>query len=232
MTETARGLSDARKKEIVIGVLVAMFLAALDQTIVAPALPTIGATLGDAAFLPWVASAYLLTSTAVTPLYGKFSDIHGRRPALLLALGIFLAGSLMCALAPTMLTLILGRLAQGLGGGGLTALAQTVIADIASPRERAKYVVYITTVWASASVAGPALGGFLAQYLSWTLIFWLNLPVGGLAFYVCERLLDNIDSLLGEGKLGLVVWRGGGTGGSGSRCNAWGRDHHGSAVMV
>jgi EmrB/QacA subfamily drug resistance transporter len=192
MTATARSLPDARKNEIVVGVLVAMFLAALDQTIIAPALPTIGASLGDVAFLPWVASAYLLTSTAVTPLYGKFSDIHGRRPVLLLALGVFLAGSLLCALAPTMLALILGRLAQGLGGGGLTALAQTVIADVASPRERARFTAHISTVWASASIAGPVLGGFLAQHLSWTVIFWINLPIGGVALYVCDRILRDL----------------------------------------
>ena len=187
-----RVLSPAEKRSIVLAVLLAMFLSALDSTIVSPALPTIGAALGGAAFLPWVVSAYFVTSTAVTPLYGKLSDIHGRRPILLIALGLFLIGSILCALSPDMASLIVARALQGVGGGGLMALAQTVIADIASPRERAKYVVYITTVWASASIAGPALGGFLAQYLSWTLIFWLNLPVGGLAFYVCERLLRDL----------------------------------------
>ena len=187
-----RVLNDAEKTRIVVGVLMAMFLSALDQTIVAPALPTIGSALGDVDFLPWVASSYLLTSTAVTPLYGKFSDIHGRRPALLMALVIFLAGSVLCAVAPTMFLLIAGRLLQGVGGGGLTALAQTVIADISSPRERAKYVVPISVVWATASVAGPVLGGFLAQHVSWTVIFWINLPLGGYALYICERILRDL----------------------------------------
>lgn len=185
-------LSEREKHHIVIGVMLAMFLATLDSTIVAPALPTIGENLGDVEFLPWIVSAYFLTSTAATPLYGKLSDIHGRRPVLLSALAIFLAGSLLCALAPTMWALILGRAVQGLGGGGLVALAQTVVADIASPRERSKYVVYITTVWATSSIAGPVIGGFLAQHLSWTLIFWLNLPLCVAAMLICGRLLRKL----------------------------------------
>lgn len=201
---TTRVLDDAAKTKIVVGVLLAMFLSALDQTIVAPALPTIGSALGDVDFLPWVASSYLLTSTAVTPLYGKFSDIHGRRPALLLALVIFLAGSVLCAVAPSMFTLIAGRLLQGVGGGGLTALAQTVIADIASPRERAKYVGPISIVWATASVAGPVLGGFLAQHVSWTVIFWINLPIGGYALYICERILRDLPQQRRPHKLDIL----------------------------
>jgi len=169
-----------------------MLLATLDSTIVAPALPTIGSALGGADFLPWIVSAYFLTSTAATPLYGKLSDIHGRRPVLLAALALFLVGSVACALSPSMAVLILARAAQGIGGGGLMALAQTVVADIAAPRERAQYTVYISTVWATSSIAGPALGGFLAQHMSWTVIFWLNLPIGAIAFVVCERLLRDL----------------------------------------
>lgn len=182
-------LTDAQKRKIVAGVMLAMFLATLDQTIVAPALPTIGKSLGDAEFLPWIVSAYLLTSTAVTPLYGKLSDIHGRRPVLTLALGVFLIGSTLCALSMSMAALIAGRALQGLGGGGLVTLAQTVVGDIASPRERAKYVVFISTVWATSSVAGPVLGGFFAQHLSWTVIFWINLPLGALAIFISGRAL-------------------------------------------
>ena len=176
-----------QRRDIVIGVLVAMMLAALDQTIVAPALPTIGASLGDADFLSWIISVYLLTGTAVTPLYGKLSDIHGRRPAVTLALAVFTIGSIICALAPSMPVIIFGRAVQGLGGGGLVALAQTVIADVVPPRDRSRYVVYISTVWATSSVAGPILGGFFAQHLSWSLIFWINLPIGAVAFFMtCE----------------------------------------------
>jgi EmrB/QacA subfamily drug resistance transporter len=181
-----------RRRDIVIGVLVAMMLAALDQTIVAPALPTIGASLGDADFLGWIISVYLLTGTAVTPLYGKLSDIHGRRPIMSLALIVFLVGSVICALAPTMLVMIVGRAVQGLGGGGLVALAQTVIADVVPPRERSRYVVYISTVWATSSVAGPILGGFFAEHLSWSLIFWINLPIGALAFFLTHKRLRGL----------------------------------------
>jgi len=200
----ARALSDAQKRRVVIGVLIAMFLAALDQTIVAPALPTIGNILGDVDFLPWVVSAYLLTSTAVTPLYGKLSDMHGRRPVILAALGLFILGSIGCALAPSLPALIWARALQGAGGGGLVALAQTVIADIASPRERSKYVVYISIVWATSSVAGPAVGGFFAQHLSWTLIFWINLPIGAVALVICERILRDLPQLRRPHRLDIL----------------------------
>ena len=135
--EQARAAAPLSQKEvraIIIGILLAMFLAALDQTIVATALPTIGRELGDVEHLPWVVTAYLLASTAVTPLYGKLSDIHGRRVMLLVGIAIFLVGSLACALAPTMLVADPRRAAlQGIGGGGLISLAQTIIADIVSP---------------------------------------------------------------------------------------------------
>ena len=194
-------LTDAKKRKIVAGVMLAMSLATLDQTIVAPALPTIGASLGNPEFLPWIVSAYLLTSTAVTPLYGKLSDIHGRRPVLTLALGVFLVGSTLCALSTDMAALIAGRALQGLGGGGLVTLAQTVVGDIASPRERAKYVVFISTVWATSSVAGPVLGGFFAQHLSWTVIFWINLPLGALAIFISGRALRGAPQVRREHRL-------------------------------
>ncbi|WP_238178787.1 MDR family MFS transporter [Methylobacterium dankookense] len=175
-------LSSAEIRSIIIGLVAAMLLAALDQTIVATAMPTIGLELGDAANLPWIVTAYLLASTAVTPLYGKLSDIHGRRIMLLVAIAIFSLGSLLCALAPTMVELALARGLQGIGGGGLIALAQTILADILSPKERARYKVYIAGVFALASVAGPLLGGVFAQHLHWSAIFWINLPIGLLAF--------------------------------------------------
>src|SRR6202171_2735153 len=127
-------LDHAAVRTIVVGILLAMLLGALDQTIVATALPTIGRELGDVEDLSWVVTAYLLTATAVTPLYGKLSDIHGRRTMMLAAIGIFIAGSIACALAPSMIALVYGRALQGIGGGGLLALAQTIIADIVSPR--------------------------------------------------------------------------------------------------
>lgn len=179
-------------RSIIIGVMLAMFLAALDQTIVATALPTIGRLLGDFENLPWVVTTYLLTSTAVTPLYGKISDIVGRRVTLLVAIGIFMLGSILCALAPTMLALILARALQGLGGGGLISLAQTIIADIVSPKERPRYQGYFASVFATSSIAGPALGGFMAEKLHWSAIFWINLPLGLLAFWMTNSLLKKL----------------------------------------
>ncbi len=187
--EPARRLSHREIRSIVIGLMMAMLLAALDQTIVATAMPTIGRDLGNAENLPWIVTAYLLASTAVTPLYGKFSDIHGRRITLLVAIITFVVGSLACALAPTMVTLALARGLQGIGGGGLISLAQTIIGDIMAPKERARYQVYIAGVFVTASLAGPLLGGFFAQHLHWSLIFWINLPIGFAAFLMTSGKL-------------------------------------------
>ncbi len=182
-------LSPDQIRSILIGLVAAMLLAALDQTIVATALPTIGLELGDAANLPWIVTAYLLASTAVTPLYGKLSDIHGRRIMLLIAIVTFSLGSLLCALAPSMIALALARGLQGVGGGGLIALAQTILADILTAKERARYQVYIAGVFAVSSVAGPLLGGFFAQHLHWSAIFWINLPIGLVAFLLTNDKL-------------------------------------------
>ena len=179
-------------KAIVRGIMLAMFLGALDQTIVATALPTIGRHFADLADLPWVVTAYLLTATAVTPLYGKLSDIHGRRVMMLTAILIFMLGSLACALAPSMTVLIFARALQGLGGGGLMALAQTIIADIVSPRERGRYQGYIGAVFAVSSIGGPVLGGFLTERLDWSLIFWINLPLGLAALGMTGNVLKRV----------------------------------------
>lgn len=136
-----QALSPAEIRTIIFGIMLAMLLAALDQTIIATALPTIGRELGDLEHLPWVVTVYLLTTTAVTPLYGKISDSHGRRVTLLTGIVIFIAGSIACAMAPTMLVLILARALQGIGGGGLIALAQTIVGDVIPPKERGRYQV-------------------------------------------------------------------------------------------
>ena len=128
----------------------------------------------------------------MTPLYGKLSDIHGRRAMMLIAIGIFVAGSLVCALAPSMSALMLGRAVQGSGGGGLMALAQTIIADIVSPRERGRYQGYIGAVFATSSVGGPVLGGFLTEHLDWSLIFWINLPLGFAALGMTSNVLKRV----------------------------------------
>jgi EmrB/QacA subfamily drug resistance transporter len=187
--EQAPPLDHAAVRSIVFGVMLAMFLSALDQTIIATALATIGRAFADVENLSWVVTAYLLTSTAAVPLYGKLSDIHGRRPMLLIGIGIFVAGSIACALAPTMPALILARALQGLGGGGLISLAQTIIADAVSPRERGRYQGYIASVFATSSIAGPVLGGIFAEHLHWTMIFWINLPLGLLAILMSIRAL-------------------------------------------
>jgi EmrB/QacA subfamily drug resistance transporter len=179
-------------RRIVIGVMLAMLLAAIDQTIVATALPTIGNALSDLAHLPWVVTAYLLSATAVTPLYGKLADIVGRRTTLLTGIAVFMAGSALCALAPTMWVLILARFIQGLGGGGLIALAQTIVADIIPPRERMRYQAYFATVFVTSSIAGPILGGFFAERLHWSFIFWINLPLGALAYFMTNDILKRL----------------------------------------
>jgi EmrB/QacA subfamily drug resistance transporter len=176
-------------RTIMIGLMLAMFLGALDQTIVATALPTIGVHFGDVAQLSWVVTSYLLTGTAVTPLYGKLSDVHGRRVMMLIAIGLFVVGSVACAVAQSMLWLVLARGLQGLGGGGLMALAQTIIADVVSPRERGRYQGYIASVFALSSVGGPVLGGVLTEELHWSLIFWINLPLGLAALGMTSKAL-------------------------------------------
>ena len=186
-------LSDSEIRSIVFGLMTAMLLAALDQTIVATAMPTIGRDLGDAANLPWIVTAYLLASTAVTPLYGKLSDIHGRRIMLLIAIATFVVGSLACALAPTMVTLALARGLQGIGGGGLIALAQTIMADIVAPKERARYQVGDRgRVRGRLGWRARCSGGFFAEHLHWSLIFWINLPLGILAFALTNANLKRL----------------------------------------
>ncbi|HEX3709403.1 MAG TPA: MDR family MFS transporter [Pseudolabrys sp.] len=187
-----RALSHPEVRTIVLGIMLAMFLGALDQTIVATALPTIGRHFRDLGDLSWVVTAYLLTGTAVTPLYGKLSDIHGRRAMMLTAIGVFMLGSLACALAPSMTALVFSRALQGLGGGGLMALSQTIIADIVSPRERGRYQGYIGAVFATSSVGGPVLGGFLTEHLDWSLIFWINLPLGLAALGMTSNVLKRV----------------------------------------
>jgi EmrB/QacA subfamily drug resistance transporter len=185
-------LTESEKNAIIGGVLLSMLLAALDQTIVAPAMPTMARLLGHAEYLPWIVTAYLLTATAMAPLYGKISDVYGRRPTLYAAILIFLAGSLVSAMAPSMLVLIVGRAIQGAGGGGLFALAQTVIGDLVPPRERARYAAWIAGTWAVASITGPLLGGTFAEHLHWSLIFWINLPLGLLAMAIINKPLKKL----------------------------------------
>jgi EmrB/QacA subfamily drug resistance transporter len=197
----ARGLQDtsvlppldhAAIRTILVGIMLAMFLSALEQTIVAPALPAIGKSLADLDDLSWVVTAYLLAATAATPLFGKLSDIHGRRTIMLLAIGIFIIGSIACAMAPTLWVLVLGRALQGLGGGGILPIAQTIIADMLSPRERPLVQSYTAVVFLSASILGPVLGGLLTDHLHWSFIFWINVPLGAIALVMTGRALRRL----------------------------------------
>ena len=182
----------AAVRAIVAGIMLAMFLSALEQTIVAPALPAIGRSLGGIDELSWVVTAYLLAVTATTPLFGKLSDIYGRRVVLLWAIGIFIGGSIACALAPTIWILVFARGLQGIGGGGLLPIAQTIIADLLSPQERPIVQGRTSIVFMSASILGPVLGGFLTDQLHWSLIFWINLPLGAAALVMSERALRQL----------------------------------------
>ena len=190
-TEAAR-LDTTAARSIIAGIMLAMFLSALEQTIVAPALPTIGRALGDVELLSWVVTAYLISTTVVTPLFGKLSDIYGRRRMMLVSIGVFVLGSVACALAPSMEALIIGRVLQGVGGGGILPLAQTVIADLLSPRERPLIQSYTSAMFLAASILGPVLGGLLTDHLHWSLIFWVNLPIGLVALILTDRALRRL----------------------------------------
>lgn len=178
------------------GLLLGMFLAALDQTIVSTALRTIADELNGQSAQAWVTTAYLITSTVSTPLYGKLSDTYGRKPFYLFAIGIFVVGSVLCGTAGSIYELAAYRAIQGLGAGGLLSLAFAIIGDLVSPRERGRYQAYFVSVFGVSSVLGPVLGGFLAGQddllgsSGWRWIFYVNVPLGLLAFVVVMKVLN------------------------------------------
>lgn len=178
--------------EILSGLMLAMFLASLDTTIVATTLSTMAQDLHGWALMSWVVSAYLVASTVTTPIYGRLSDLYGRRPILSVAIGFFVGASVLSALSQTMPQLIGARVLQGIGGGGLRSVAQAAIADVIPPRERGRYQGYFSSVMAVSNVLGPVLGGFFADYLSWHWIFWINLPFGAAALFLCNRNLRRL----------------------------------------
>jgi len=174
------------------GIVLCILLAALDQTVVIPAVPAVASDLNGFGHLAWIVTAYLITSTVATPLYGKLSDGFGRRRLLMVAITLFILASVACAMAQSLGQLILFRALQGIGGGGLMSLAQAAIADVVSPRERGRYQGYLATVWAVASIAGPLVGGWVSDHLSWRWLFWVNLPLGLLAMLMCYRGLAHL----------------------------------------
>jgi EmrB/QacA subfamily drug resistance transporter len=186
------------------GLLLAMLLGSLDQTIVATALPTIAGDLGGLNHLAWVVTAYLLAATASTPIWGKIGDLYGRKPIFMTTIAIFLAGSALSGLSQNMGELIAFRAFQGTGAGGMMALAMAIVADIVSPRERGRYQGYIQAVFALASVAGPLLGGFFVDHLSWRWIFYVNLPIGAVALLLAGTVLD----LPAEARRGTIDYLG------------------------
>ena len=193
--DQSREFSHGQIMTILAGLMMGMFLASLDQTIVSTAIRTIGDDLHGLDAQAWVTTAYLITSTIATPLYGKLSDIFGRRPFYLFAIGIFILGSLMCSFANSMYMLAAFRAVQGIGAGGLMSLALAIIGDILPPRERAKYQGYFLAVFATSSVLGPVIGGLFAEqetilgFTGWRWVFLINVPIGVAALGVVAKTL-------------------------------------------
>ena len=173
-------------------IMLPMFLAVIDQTIVATALPAIAAATNNVERASWIVVAYLIASTIAAPIYGRLGDAFGRRRLMFMALFLFIVASLFCAAAPTIEVLVLARVLQGLGGGGLMTLSQALIGEAIPPRERARYQGYLAAVAVSANTFGPVAGGFLTQHLGWRSVFLINVPIGLIAVLLARNLEDRV----------------------------------------
>jgi EmrB/QacA subfamily drug resistance transporter len=186
VTRASVGLRSERGPTLA-AVMITIGLIALESTVLATAVPTIVSDLGGYTQFPWLFSAYLLTQAATVPIYGRLSDMFGRRPILLVGIGLFLVGSVLCGLAWSMPALIVARAVQGLGAGAIQPAAMTIVGDIYTVAERAKVQGYIASVWGMSSVVGPLIGGLFTEYVSWRWIFFVNLPIGALAVWMLRR---------------------------------------------
>ncbi|MFZ5937149.1 MDR family MFS transporter [Pseudomonas sp. HS6-2] len=176
-------------RNVLTALMLAIFLGALDQTIVAVSLPAISAQFNDVGLLAWVISGYMVAMTVAVPIYGKLGDLYGRRRMILTGISLFTLASIACALAQDMQQLVMARVLQGIGAGGMVSVSQAIIGDFVPPRERGRYQGYFSSMYAVASVAGPVLGGSLTEYLSWRWVFWINLPLGLVALWAIRRAL-------------------------------------------
>ncbi len=179
----------AHAKRVIIGLMPVSFLSAIDQSMVPIALLTIGRELGGLSLIAWVMAGYLVAGTIATPIYGKLSDLHGRRPLISLAILIAIAGSIACALSTSMPMLVASRVLQGLGSGAVFALAQAAVADVVSGPERGRFQAYFSGVFATSALVAPLAGGLLTEYISWRAIFIANLPIAVLSLWLVRRVL-------------------------------------------
>ncbi len=195
MTEAVNTLihNNNQKKTIrpfvLAAVMLAMFMAAIEATIVSTAMPAIASDLGNFSLYSWVFSSYLLMNAVTVLIYGKLSDLYGRKPVLIVGIVIFLLGSILCGFATSMETLIIYRFIQGFGAGAVMPIASTIVGDLYTKEERAKIQGYLASVWGISAILGPAIGGLLVQYVSWKYVFWLNVPLGILSITVLSLYL-------------------------------------------
>ena len=193
MSEASKSASAAfivQRRLVTAACMLAIFMAAVEATIVATAMPTIVAELGGFRLFSWVFAAYLLATAVSTPLYGRLADLYGRKPVFVVGAAVFLIGSAACGFTHDMLLLVAFRVVQGLGAGSVQSIATTIVGDIYGPHERARVQGWLSAVWGVAAIAGPTLGAFIVQHLHWAYVFWINIPIGIAAIAILTLCLD------------------------------------------